>query len=110
LKKPCHLIHKLKILDQNLEKLDTLINEREPEEEKKEEDNKSEESIDMFNVDSNDEDDDQENYIGKAVKEGFHVVSQDINVNVDGYYQPKVGEIVNNRYKIISIAGRGMFS
>ena len=31
-------------------------------------------------------------------------------VDVEGYYQPTVGEIVKGRYRVSGIAGRGVFS
>jgi len=29
---------------------------------------------------------------------------------VEGYYQPKAGELIRDRYKVTSIAGKGVFS
>jgi len=85
---------------------------------------KSQKSIDMFDWDS--EEDDEGHYIEEAVKRGFKVANQDINIDSEGYYQPKVGEIINpsssinfddedikskpGQYKIIGIAGKGVFS
>jgi serine/threonine-protein kinase PRP4 len=31
-------------------------------------------------------------------------------VDVEGYYQPKVGEMINQRFKVKGIAGKGVFS
>lgn len=31
-------------------------------------------------------------------------------VDVEGYYQPKIGEIIRNRYRVSGIAGKGVFS
>lgn len=31
-------------------------------------------------------------------------------IDVEGYYQPMVGELICNRYKVKGIAGRGVFS
>lgn len=28
----------------------------------------------------------------------------------DGYYKPQPGELMNGRYKILSVAGKGVFS
>jgi hypothetical protein len=54
-----------------------------------------EDSFDMFNVDSDNEG--KFNHIDEAVKKGFQVDTQDINVDADGYYQPKAGEIIDGR-------------
>lgn len=32
------------------------------------------------------------------------------SVDTEGYYYPKAGEIINNRYKVKSVAGKGVFS
>jgi hypothetical protein len=31
-------------------------------------------------------------------------------MDVEGYYQPSVGELILNRYKVKGTAGRGVFS
>ncbi|CAI2359877.1 unnamed protein product [Moneuplotes crassus] len=105
----------LKMLQQerlNLEK--STEKAAQPQEEKEE--NKSEasgESFDMFNFDSDGED--NQNIINKAVDQGIKIQSDDINVDADGYYQPRIGEIITasstgKQYKIASIAGKGVFS
>lgn len=64
------------------------------------------------------------NYIEAAIKRGFKVANQDANIDADGYYQPKPGEIISPssvmqtdddhitpaksaQYKIIGISGKG---
>ena len=32
------------------------------------------------------------------------------SVDDEGYYQPKVGEIINSRYRVKGVAGKGVFS
>ena len=62
---------------------------------------KSEESFDMFAVDS--DDDGKENMIQKAVAEGIQMQADDINIDADGYYQPKVGEIIDGKLPSLTL-------
>lgn len=78
----------------------------------------------MFDVDS--EEDDNAQYIAQVIDKGFKFDNQDVNIDADGYYQPKAGEIINPtssmklddqirpitqaQYKIIQMAGKGVFS
>jgi serine/threonine-protein kinase PRP4 len=31
-------------------------------------------------------------------------------IDIEGYYQPKIGEIIKSKYKVTSLAGKGVFS
>ena len=31
-------------------------------------------------------------------------------IDAEGYYQPQVGELIRNRYKVKGMAGKGVFS
>lgn len=98
--------HKVKKMDEeNVNLLKMLEKERAQlekatckDDDKKEEvkSEKSEESFDMFNVDS--ENENEQDFIDQAVKKGFKVDTQDINVDADGYYQPKAGEIIEGKF------------
>jgi len=40
--------------------------------------------------------------------QGFNVHS--ISLDQDGYYIPRIGELIHNKYRVVNIAGRGVFS
>ena len=44
----------------------------------------------------------------ETIEKGF-TVSKPI-VDDQGYYQPKIGEIIQSKYKVTEIAGKGVFS
>mmetsp|Transcript_12625 Transcript_12625/g.12438 ORF Transcript_12625/g.12438 Transcript_12625/m.12438 type:complete len:101 (+) Transcript_12625:32-334(+) len=61
----------------------------------------------MF-MDSSDEEDKVDQNLNNALEKGYKVnVAQ---VDVMGYYQPKSGEVIKDKYKVLSIAGKGVFS
>ena len=33
-----------------------------------------------------------------------------ISVDPEGYYIPRIGELIQNKYRVVSIAGKGVFS
>jgi hypothetical protein len=40
--------------------------------------------------------------------QGFNVHS--ISLDQDGYYIPRIGELIHNKYRVVNIAGWGVFS
>jgi len=64
-------------------------------EEVKEEEVLSEDSFDVFNMEG-------ENKLGYTEHEP--------KVDIEGYYIPKTDEVIGDKYKVISIAGKGVFS
>ena len=72
---------------------------------------KAKKSYDLF-AESSDEDHEDESQNGSEsesrANRGFMVANP--SVDDDGYYQPKVGEIINSRYRVKGVAGKGVFS
>ena len=65
--------------------------------------------FDLF-AESSDSDGEDNSQEGEAIgnKEGFTVVNP--SVDDEGYYQPKTGEMIQNRYRVTGVAGKGVFS
>ena len=90
----------LKLLEKErtkLKKSASKMSEAENQEEVKEDEanqDSDNDSFDMFNVNSDDE---NNNLIDKAVGKGIQIQDNNVNVDADGYYQPKVGEIISGK-------------
>ena len=68
---------------------------------------KKKKTFDLFAESSDSEQDDGDG-VSSVVEKGFMV--QAPSVDEEGYYQPKAGEIILNKYRILGIAGKGVFS
>jgi len=47
-------------------------------------------------------------FIHNFTQRGFKVFTA--NQDAEGYYVPKIGEIIHDKYQVTSIAGKGAFS
>eukprot|EP00347_Sterkiella_histriomuscorum_P018165 403346545 len=65
---------------------------------------KTKKKFNMFDESSEEEDD----HVTQAIEKGFEVKAA--QVDVEGYYLPKVGELIRGKYKVSGIAGKGVFS
>ena len=61
-----------------------------------------EKKFDMF------ADSEEEEVQADLVKDGFKI--ETANLDQEGYYLPKIGEVIRDKYKVTSIAGKGVFS
>ena len=58
----------------------------------------------MFDVEGSDSDGESEAGMKETIEKGF-TVSKPV-VDDQGYYQPKIGEIIQSKYKVTEIAGK----
>ena len=40
----------------------------------------------------------------------IQIRTNNASLDSEGYYMPKIGEVIKDRYRVISLAGKGVFS